>query len=209
MKQPFPLIRFGRSFMVKLAATIAALGLGLTAIGFAWRFYPLADENGPMEDLQLVVLVAAFAAFLYSAVKAGRLQGLLLALAGAVTLMLLQREIDFHSFGDDHWLLSLRSTSFRVAFWSLIAVALIGWAVWLRRPFSDLVPLISLKRLWPALIAAAFLAASLPLELASRAAEGRFAAHFLMFLEELSETNAYVVILLVAVVIARRAWRRP
>jgi hypothetical protein len=152
----------------------------------------LAQENGPLEDLQLVVMLVAIAIFCFAGFKSRAAVGVAGFLMAATGTIIVLRELDFKemlgiaSLFD--WLIAehLQNGLFAVVGF---ATALFAFAQ--RRYFWDLVRLGLRWQAWPCFVAFCLLATA-EFYLDGRATTS---GHFW---EELVETNGYLLLVLAA-----------
>lgn len=160
----------------------------------AGQAHSLGAENGPLEDVQLAVMVPALAFFWFAWWKglgAVRVAGALLALMGTIAVV---REIDFKSLNGAHaWLDWLLAHGLQDGLFAIIGLAALFYLFLQRRYFLGLVRLGARWQAWPCVLSVLLLAtAELYLD--------GFTGDTGYFWEELVETNGYFLF-------AVAAWR--
>lgn len=201
-------IAFSKQFFLRLLILLGLINLAAFAAAALLGWQRSSVENGALENVQLVMLVVSLAAGAFAAIRSAGLLRLVMASWVAVMLLMIQREVDFSTFGTESWLFALHSMKLRLALWLPIVTALLVWAF----PYRDFVPsraaAIRWRHLWPVLLVGVLMLGSELAEQLIKTGDFREQRDVLGFLEELTELNGYCVVVAMAVAIAARV-RRP
>ena len=196
--------RFFVRVLVLMALSTAGAFVGAAMLGWI----PASTENGIVENYQLLLLAVSLMAGTLAAIWSRHL--LRVAMAGwtVLSLLLIQREIDFSMLGRESWLHAISDLSLRLAFWLPVFALVLICALPYWRFVLRSVAALRWVHLWPTVLTGALMVAS---ELAEQMLKaGIFHSHYRMlnFMEEVLEMNGYCVIAATAVAIAART-RRP
>lgn len=163
----------------------------------------IARENGPVENLQLAVLVMAMAVFIHAGRRPGGASRQFFMAAGIVCLYLFLRELDLRSVPVSEWVRWLGGNIPRKVIQGTVLLTL---AFYLSRHFSTVFGAVrgaGIKQMWPyALIFLLFCTAKMAEEI-SRADKNKFGDFALphgQFWEEMLELNAHLMIVAVAMI---------
>ena len=199
--------QFAKPFAKRLLLLLAALtfaGFGAAAI-LGWERASL--ENGAVENLQMLMLVAALIAGIVAAWRAAGPLRALLACWVAVMVLMIQREFDFSVAGPGSWLARMRDTDVRLAFWLPVLAILIVWTLRHRQALTRGFSALRWVHLWPVpAIAVLMLCSNLAEKLAKWGSVPGMTDVF-VFLEELFELNGYGVIAAMGIAFALRVSR--
>lgn len=201
------MITFSRHFFYRLLILMGLANLAALIAGLALGWQRAAVENGFIENMQMAMIVISMAAALLASAWSSGLLRVAMAGWAAVNLLMIQREIDFRTFGEEHWLFFLHDTGLRFAFWLPLVAVLVLWAWPYRRDGVRAVMALRWRHVWPFLMTGAIILGS---ELSEQLLKARVVTDYeiAVFFEEMFELNAYCVIAATAVAIAARA-RRP
>lgn len=198
------ILEFAKPFASRLLALLAALNLAGLGAAATLGWNRASVENGAVENLQMVMLVAALAAGIVAAWRAAGPLRALLACWVAVMVLLIQREFDFSVAAPGSWLARLHDNDARLAFWLPVLAILIVWTLRHRQALMRAFRALRRVHLWPVPAIAVLMLGS---DLAEKLAKGSTApgmADVLVFMEELLELNAYGVIAAMALAFAVR-----
>ena len=190
-----------QSLLIALIVFNIALVLWTMSTGPDW----IAKESGPVEGLQAVALVIAFAAFCRDAIKhpgASRPAAVTLA---CLCFIIFFREIDLRIFDAPEWLINITTGLVRKGLSTILAGLT---AVYVASRYKDVPGLIRSSltwRAWPFYIWPLLLITAEKIELRAHATRhddlpGYWANG--QFWEELVELNAYIVLLFAAYIFA-------
>lgn len=201
------MIYFSRQFFVRLLILmiLATVGAFIAAALLGWR--RAAVENGVMENVQMALIIISMVAAILASVWSSQLLRVAMAGWAAITLLMIQREIDFRMFGEEHWLFTLHDMRLRFAFWLPVAAILLVWGLRHWRLALRSIQAVRWNHFWPAVMIGVIMLGS---ELAEQLLKGGWVTNYevAVFFEELFELNAYCVLAATAVAIAARV-RRP
>lgn len=201
------MIYFSRQFFFRLLILMGLANLAAFAAAAVLGWGRAAVENGFIENIQMVLIIVSMVAAILASIWSSELLRVSMAGWAAINLLMIQREIDFRTFGEEHWLFTLHDATLRFAFWIPLAAVLIVWAARYWRLALRSVMAVRWHHVWPAVLIAFIMLGS---ELTEQALKARWLTNYevAVFFEELFELNAYCVIAAAAVAIAVRV-RRP
>lgn len=201
------IISFSRHFFFRLLILMALANLAalIGSLTLGWK--RAAIENGFIENMQMTLIVISLAAAIHASIRSSGLLRVAMAGWAAISLLMIQREVDFRTFGEEHWLFALHDTRLRLAFWLPVAALLLISALRHRGDALRALKAVRWRHAWPVAMIGAIILGS---ELMEQMLKARLLTNYevAVFFEELFELNAYCVIAATAVAIAMRV-RQP
>ena len=200
------MITFSRQFFFRLLILMGLANFMAFAAAALLGWQRAAVENGFIENMQMTLIVISMLAALVASIRSSGLLRVAMAGWAAVNLLMIQREIDFRTFGEEHWLFSLHDMRLRFAFWLPLVAILVLWAWPHRHHGVRAVMALRWRHVWPFLMTGVIILGS---EVSEQLLKGGVVVNYevAVFFEELFELNAYSVIAATAVAIAARAGR--
>ena len=196
---------FDKPFVRRLLLLLAALNLAGFAAAALYGWQQASTENGPVEDLQMLMLAAALVAGLVAVWRTAGLARAVFASWVAVLVLMIQREFDFSVASPGSWLARMHDTDMRLAFWLPVVAILLVWTLRHWRALARSLAALRWRHLWPIVAVGVLALSSEVMEGAAKSAGDM--TYVLVFLEELVELNAYGILAAMGLAFAARVGR--